>query len=306
MKAMITGGTGFVGTHLTGALLDSGWDVTITGRSQNSIHLGRKGFEQLICDTTLRGEWQSAIPNMDVIINLAGKNIFTLWSEERKKEIMESRILTTRNLVECMENGSVNVFLSTSASGFYGNRGNEILNESSSKGDGFLADVCDAWEGEAKKAEQFGVRTLLMRFGMILGKDGGAFKMMKTPFKLGLGGNLGGGKHWMSWMHIHDLVQAVMFLIDHQDAKGIVNFSSPYAIQNKDFTRAVAGALSRPAFFHAPGFMLRLIMGELGEVLLGSQRMAAGELERLGFSFTYPDIESAMEDLVRKDGEVTT
>lgn len=298
MKAMITGGTGFVGTHLTGAMLDSGWDVTITGRSENSIHQGRKGFNQLICDTTVRGEWQSEISNMDVVINLAGKNIFTLWNEQRKKDILESRVLTTRNLVEGMEDGAVKAYLSTSASGYYGNRGNEILSESSAKGEGFLADVCEQWENEALRAEQFGVRTLLMRFGMILGKDGGAFKMMKTPFKLGLGGNLGGGEHWVSWMHIDDLVSAVLFLIDHQDAKGIVNFGSPHAVRNKDYTRTLSHALNRPAFFHAPGFMLRLIMGELGDVLLSSQRMAAGELERLGFSFAYPDIEAALDELV--------
>ncbi len=299
MKAMITGGTGFVGTHLTKALLDSGWDVTITGRSQNSIYSGKKGFTQLVCDTTVKGDWQSEVSRMDVIINLAGKNIFTLWNKEKKKAILESRILTTQNLVEGMKDGAVKVFLSTSASGYYGDRGNEILTESTSKGEGFLSDVCDAWETEALKAQQFDVRTVLMRFGMILGKDGGAFKMMKTPFKLGLGGNLGRGQHWMAWMHIHDLVKAVLFLINHDKASGIVNFSAPHAVRNKNFTKAVSRAMGRPAFFHAPGFILRLIMGELGDVLLGSQRMAAGELDRLGFKFTYGDIDSAIGDLVR-------
>lgn len=299
MKAMITGGTGFVGTHLTGALLDSGWNVTTTGRSENSIYSGKKGFTHLVCDTTLKGEWQSEVSRMDVIINLAGKNIFTLWNEEKKKNILESRVLTTQNLVEGMKGGAVKVFLSTSASGYYGDRGNEILTESTSKGAGFLSDVCQAWETEALKAQQFDVRTLLMRFGMILGKDGGAFKMMKTPFKLGLGGNLGSGQHWMAWMHIHDLVRAVLFLINHDKAAGIINFSAPQAVRNKTFTKAIAQALSRPAFFHTPGFILRLIMGELGDVLLGSQRMATGELERLGFKFTHADIDSALGDLVR-------
>jgi len=299
MKAMITGGTGFVGKHLTGALLDSGWDVTTTGRSPNSIYSGRKGFTHLVCETTLKGEWQAEVSRMDAIINLAGKNIFTLWNKETKRDILESRVLTTRNLVDGMKNGAVKVFLSTSASGYYGDRGNEVLTESAPKGQGFLSDVCEAWETEALKAKQFDVRTVLMRFGMILGKDGGAFKMMKTPFKFGLGGNLGSGRHWMAWMHIHDLVAAVLFLINHDQAAGIVNFSAPRAVLNKTFTKAVSRALGRPAFFHAPGFILRLAMGELGDVLLGSQRMTAGELERLGFRFTYADIDSALGDLAR-------
>lgn len=299
MKTLILGGTGFVGSHLAGTLLDMGWDVTITGRSPNSIHSGKKGFRQIVCDTTVKGEWQSEVSRMDVVVNLAGKNIFTLWNENKKQVIYDSRILTTVNVVEAMENGKVKVFLSTSASGFYGNRYNEILMEESSKGEGFLADVCVDWENEAKKAEAFGVRTVLMRFGMILGKDGGAFKMMKTPYKLCLGGNLGNGEHWMSWMHIDDLVAAIVFLIEHQDAKGVVNFGAPHAVRNKDFTKAIAKALGRPAFFHVPGCILRLVMGELGGVLLGSQRMSSGELERLGFSFTYPDIDTAMADLVQ-------
>lgn len=299
MKTLITGGTGFVGSHVTKTLLDRGWDVTITGRSTHSVHAGKKGFRQIVCDTTVKGDWQSEVPNMDVVINLAGKNIFTLWNEEKKRTIHDSRVLTTANVVEAMAGGKVKTFLSTSASGFYGSRDDEILTEAASRGDGFLADVCEDWEAEAKKAEALGVRTLLMRFGMILGKDGGAFKMMKTPYKLGLGGNLGNGGHWMSWMHIDDLVAAILFLIEHEEAQGVVNFGAPHAVRNKEFTKAIARALGRPAFFHVPGFMIRLIMGELGGVLLGSQRMAAAELERLGFSFNYPNIDTAMADLVQ-------
>lgn len=299
MKAMITGGTGFVGTHLTRALLDAGWDVSITGRSENSIFSGKKGFKHLVCDTTVKGAWQSEVSRMDVVINLAGKNIFTLWNKETKKDILQSRVLTTRNLVEGMKDGAVKVFLSTSASGYYGDRGNETLTETTSKGDGFLSDVCKEWEAEASKAQAFGVRTLLMRFGMILGKEGGAFKMMKTPFKYGLGGNLGNGEHWMAWMHIADLVGAVLFLINHENAAGIINFTAPHAVRNKTFTKAVSRALGRPAFFHTPGFILRLVMGELGDVLLGSQRMAPGELQRMGYPFAYADIDSAMKELVR-------
>lgn len=298
IKVLITGGTGFVGTHLTGALLDRGWDVTITGRSSNSAHSGRKGFTQLVCDTTVKGDWQSAVAGMDVVINLAGKNIFTRWNDEKKRDIEQSRFLTTINLVEAMSKGSVRVFLSTSASGFYGDRHDEILTESSSKGDGFLSDVCQVWEREALAAETKGVRTVLMRFGMILGAEGGAFKMMLTPFKLGLGGNLGNGKQWVSWMHIDDLVSAIVFLIDQDQARGPVNFCAPNTLQNKDFTRAMAHALGRPAFFSLPGSMVRGMLGELGEVLLGSQRMAAGELNRLGFQFAYPDIDRALAHLI--------
>ncbi|MBU1169175.1 MAG: TIGR01777 family oxidoreductase [Proteobacteria bacterium] len=298
MKALITGGTGFVGSCLTGRLLDLGWDVTITGRSSKSSYAGRKGFSQIVCDTTIKGDWQTRVADMDVVINLAGKNIFTRWNAGNKLEIKESRFLTTINLVEAMSKGNVRVFLSTSASGFYGDRKDDILTEKSSKGDGFLSDVCMVWENQALKAEANGIRTVLMRFGMILGKEGGALKMMVTPFKLGLGGKLGAGDHWMSWMHIDDLVSAILLLIKHEGARGPINFCSPYAIRNNDFTRAMAHALGRPAFFTIPSWALKGVMGELADALLSSQRMVAGELNSLGHHFSYPEIDMALTHLL--------
>jgi uncharacterized protein len=298
MNVLISGGTGFVGTHVVSRLLDLGWSVTITGRSVKTEFADRKNFRQIVCDTTVKGEWQEQVSQMDVVINLAGKNIFTFWNAGKKLEIEQSRFLTTSNLVEAMRGSSVKVFLSTSASGFYGNRHDEILTEESSKGEGFLSDVCERWEKEALAAEAANIRTVMMRFGMILGNDGGALKMMLTPFRFGLGGNLGSGTQWMSWMHIDDLVKAMLFLIQCEEARGAVNFCSPYAVRNRDFTRAMGHALKRPAFFHVPGFILRTVMGELGETLLASQRMAAAELNRMGFEFAYPDIHTALEHLV--------
>lgn len=297
MNVLMTGGTGFVGTHVTRRLLDLGWKVTITGRSPSWEFNHRMGYRQIVCDTTLKGDWQNEVGHMDVVINLAGRNIFTLWNKEKKRDIEQSRFLTTANLVEAMNGSSVKVFLSTSASGYYGNRNDEILAEESGKGEGFLADVCETWEKEARGAVAMNIRTVLMRFGMILGQNGGAFKMMLPPFRFGLGGNIGNGEQWMSWMHIDDLASAIVFLINCTEASGPVNFCAPYAVRNKDFTSAMGHALNRPAFFHVPGFILRTVMGELGDTLLASQRMTAGELKRLGFDFKYPDIDSALADL---------
>lgn len=305
MNVFITGGTGFVGTHLTQAFLSLGWNVTITGRSSEAEHDQIEGLTRLICDTTVKGDWQSHLADMDVVVNLAGRNIFTRWNAEKKREIEQSRFMTTKNLVEAMAGSSVRVFFSTSASGYFGDRKDEILTEQSARGQGFLADVCWTWEEKARAAEALGIRTVLMRFGMILGKDGGAFSMMQKPFSLGLGGKLGNGKQWMPWMHIDDLVSAIVFLITCEEARGPVHFCSPHAIRNKTFTQAMGHAFHRPAFFTLPGCILRLVMGELGEVMLGSQRMEAAELSRLGFSFTYADIDAALADLV-SDGKEQT
>jgi uncharacterized protein (TIGR01777 family) len=298
MKAFITGGTGFVGSCLAARLLDEGWDVTITGRSA-SVHAGRNGLTHLKYDTTQKGDWQDLVADADVIFNLAGKNIFTHWSADNKREIRESRIQTTKNVVDAIPAESSAVLLSTSAAGYYGNRGDEILNEDSSKGTGFLSDLCEVWEAEAMKAEEKGVRTVLMRFSMILGKEGGALKMMLNPFKFGAGGTIGSGTQWVSWMHIDDLVSAMLHAVANENARGPLNFCSPFSVRNKDFTQALARALNRPSFLSVPAFMLKTALGELGEVLLGSQRMASGGLNGLGFEFAYPEIGKALEHLVK-------
>lgn len=297
MNVLITGGTGFVGSYLAGRMLDMGWNVTITGRS-TSVHSGRDRFEHLNCDTTVEGPWQESVAKADVIVNLAGKNIFTAWKDHVKQEIRESRILTTRNLVNAISPNSRTVFLSTSAAGFYGDQGDEILREDSSMGRGFLAELCRDWEREAREAEKKGARVVIMRFSMILGRNGGALDKMLTPFRLCLGGKLGSGGQWMSWMHLDDLVSAVLFLAGHDSAEGPVNFCAPFAVRNRDFTRALASALGRPALFQVPSFLLKGIMGELGGVLLSSQRMFPGGLENLGFGFAYPEIGKALENLV--------
>ena len=297
MKVLVTGGTGFVGNYLSGRMLDMGWNVTTTGRTL-SVHSGKEGHTHLSCDTTQKGPWQDRVADADVIVNLAGKNIFTPWNPKTKKEIRDSRILTTRNLVDAIPEDSQTVLLSTSASGFYGNRRDELLSEDVPMGNGFLAELCRDWENEAKGAEHKGARVVFMRFGMILGQDGGALEKMITPFRFCLGAKLGSGNQWMSWMHMDDLVSAVFFLINHSQATGPVNFCSPFAVKNSDFTKALASALHRPAFLKAPAFVLKGLMGELGELLLSSQRMTAGELEKLGFAFAYKDLEKALENLL--------
>lgn len=297
MNVLITGGTGFVGSRLAQAMLDQGWHVTLTGRSQ-SDRPEKDRLTRLVCDTTENGPWQDAVATSDVIVNLAGKNIFTPWNPRTKHEIRESRILTTRNLVDAMPEKTGIVFLSTSASGYYGDRGEELLSEESVRGQGFLADLCRDWEAEALKAEEKGARVVCMRFSMILGSGGGALDKMLTPFKLCMGGNLGRGNQWMSWMHLEDLVSAVLFLIEENKAQGPVNFCAPFAVRNRDFTKHLAAVLGRPAFFHVPSFLIRGLMGELGAVLLGSQRMSSSTLENLGFTFGWPEVEQALGQIL--------
>ena len=191
------------------------------------------------------------------------------------------------------------IFCSTSAAGYYGNRTNEILKEDALPGDDFLAKVCIDWEKEAFQAEAKGIRVVVMRFGVVLGKNGGALAKMVPAFKLFLGGPLGSGMQWFPWIHMDDLISAIIFILENQDIKGNVNFCSPNPVRNSDLAKTLANVLNRPAFMKAPSFMIRLVMGELGESFMCSQRTVPDKLSKHGFEFQYPDIKSALSDIVK-------
>ncbi len=298
MKVFITGGTGFVGTILTDHLVHAGLNVTITERSGKSPFQNNPKVNTRVCDTRYPGDWQSQIATSDVVINLAGKNIFTRWSNKNKQEIVESRLLTTQNIVDAIPDDSNTLLLSTSAAGFYGDRHASVLKEDAEPGQGFLSDLCFKWETEARRAEAKNARVVLMRFGMVLGEGGGALKMMVPSFRFFVGGSLGSGKNWVPWIHIADLVAAIMYIIDTDTITGPVNFCAPASVPHKVFVKAIGKTLCRPSFFSIPTFLARMVMGELGKELMSSQRMVPETLINSGFRFQFGDIEHALMDLL--------
>ena len=299
MKIFITGGTGFVGTNLAIYLLNKGHSVIATGTSSAHKSIRHENFRYISADSTKKGPWQDSIKDVDALINLAGRTIFSRWSEENKKQIYSSRILTTRNLVEAIPDDKRIVLCSTSAVGYYGNRGEEILKEDASPGKDFLATVSIDWEKEAFLAEEKGVRVAVMRFGVVLGKNGGALAKMIPAFKSFAGGPLGSGDQWFPWIHLDDLVSAIKFILENEDISGPVNFCAPNLVRNRDFAKAFGKVIGRPSFMRAPSFMIRALMGEMGTVVMSSQRVIPDKLLRNGFEFEYPDIHKALNNLLK-------
>ena len=216
--------------------------------------------------------------------------------------LIQSRVLSARRLLDAISsmNSKPKVFLSASAIGFYGDQGDQLLNEESAKGSGFLSEVCQNWENEILKAKDFGIRTVALRIGMVLGHDGGALGKMLPPFQLGVGGKLGSGTQWMSWIHIHDLVEMMAFSIENPSADGIYNAVSPNPVKNREFTKILGQVLKRPTLFPAPKFILKIVLGELSELLLGSQRVISKKISDRGFKFKYPQVNEALKRGLRK------
>jgi len=298
MNIFITGGLGFVGRHLSNAFLHQGHRVTAVGRSENPSMIDHPDFNYVAADTTAAGDWQTLLHDQQVVVNLAGKSIFTFWTEQTKQQIYDSRILTTRNLVEALPAGGDTTLCSTSAVGYYGDRGEDILTEDEPPGDDFLARVGRDWEKEALKAESKGTRVILARFGIVLDRGGGAMAKMIPAFRLFVGGPLGSGSQWFPWIHLHDLLAACRFVVDHQDIRGPLNFCAPEPVRNRELVKTLGQKLKRPASMPAPAFLVKLVLGEFGKVLLGSQQVRPAKLEKAGFKFHYPDIDSALEEIV--------
>jgi uncharacterized protein len=299
MKVFITGGTGFVGTFLSRQLALKGHDLTILTRSQAPPAAPAKGIRFVTGDPKQEGPWMTEVPRHDWVINLAGSSISSKWTEENKRILYDSRVLTTRNLVAALAEGNRSqLFCSTSAPGYYGPRGEEELTEDSPPGQDFLARLAQDWEVEALKAQDLGLRTVITRFGIVLGKGGGMLGELLPIFRKFVGGPVGSGAQWLSWIHQQDLVQAYLFLLEHPDLSGPVNFTSPGPVRNRDFAAALGKALGRPAFMPAPAFMMRLILGEFAEVVLTGQKVLPQKLVAAGFQYLYPTIDQALADLV--------
>jgi uncharacterized protein (TIGR01777 family) len=296
MKILITGGLGFVGTQLSIRFLEQGHAVTVVGRSPERKSYTPEAVRYISADTTVRGAWQEALKDQDAVVNLAGASIFTRWTTKAKERLYDSRVITTRNVVEGLSSDGKTLLCSTSAVGYYGFRKDETLIEEASPGNDFLATLCVDWEREAEKAKEKGCRVVINRFGIVLGKTGGALGQMIPAFKRFVGGPLGSGKQWFSWIHMEDLINAFLFAFEHKEIEGPVNLCAPNPVRNRDLAKALGQALSRPSLVKTPGFALRVALGEFGSMLLEGQRVIPEKLLRYGFQFKYPEIEGALQE----------
>lgn len=297
MKVLVTGSTGLVGTAVGNELAREGHTVCRLIRPVSTVAGGAKeGFD--VAWNPATGQLGGAGVGADAVVNLAGASIAGgRWTKARKQLLRTSRIDTTRALVGALAkmNARPRVLVSASAIGIYGDRGDERLTEESEPGTDFLAGLAQDWEAEALKAEALGIRVVLTRFGIVLARHGGALAKMLLPFKLGVGGSLGSGKQWMSWITLEDVVGAVRFAIENGSVRGAVNVVAPQPVQNAEFTQALAKALRRPGLFPAPAFVLRLALGEMADaLLLSSQRVSTQKLQGLGYQFRFPEVPSAL------------
>ena len=300
MRFFILGGTGFIGRHLIRFLLDGGHEVAALVRSRGRFSLSHPCLTLVDGDPTQPGGWQETLSDADTIINLTGAPVSMRWTDKAKKVIMESRIRSTQLVVEGLKGLPPKTLICANAIGYFGDRGNEILEEHAASGTGFLAEVARAWQEEAEKARDFGHRVVITRFCLVLGRSGGAMKEMLPIFRLGLGGRLGPGTQWFSWVHIDDLVRAVLFAAEHQEMQGPVNVCSPNPVTNREFTKTLGTTLKRPTIVPVPSGALRLVLGEAADLALASLRCRPGVLEGKDFEFRFPELGGALKDLVGK------
>lgn len=290
---MITGATGFIGQRLVDLLLSAGNSVNYLARKQDRDMDSRAAFF----------EWDArseppldCMGRLDAIVHLAGEPVAQRWNAEVKQRIRDSRVFGTRALVSAVGKLKYkpSVLVSASAIGYYGTRGDARLTESASPGSGFLAEVCASWEREALRAAEYRVRVVTPRISVVLGNGGGALPQMAKSFRFGLGGTLGDGRQWMSWIQVDDMAALLRFAVENPNASGALNAASPHPVTNQEFTKTLAHTMHRPALFRIPRFALRLAMGEMGDHAMDSARVIPEAAQSLGFQFRYPDLESAL------------
>jgi uncharacterized protein len=300
MRVIITGGTGLIGTALTRLLISNNHEIFIlTRRPPNNTNLPA-GVQQVQWDAATAGGWGHLVDGADAVINLAGEGIADgRWSEERKRRIYASRVNAGKAVMEAINAATTKpkVLIQSSAVGYYGPRHEEILAEDAAPGSDFLAQVCFDWEASTAEAERLGVRRAVIRSGVVLSNDGGAWPQIVLPFKLFAGGPIGSGKQYWPWIHIDDEAQAIHFLIDNENASGAFNLSAPAPLTNKEFAKTLGKVMGRPAVFPVPSAALKIAFGEMSTVLLDGQRAVPYHLQELGYSFKYPTAEAAFRDL---------
>jgi uncharacterized protein (TIGR01777 family) len=294
-RIAVAGGSGFIGEPLVRRLLARGDDVAVLTRNPSRVRAGRA----VAWNPPSQGRWSDEAANADAVINLAGENVGGgRWTAERKKRIMESRAAATSALVEAMSRkpSQSRALISASATGFYGDRGDESLDENSPLGSGFLAGVTKRWEELARGADAF-ARVVILRFGVVLANDGGALAKLLLPFRLGAGGPMGSGQQWMPWIDRDDILRIIEWSIDRGTTRGTYNATAPNPARNRDFSRTLGRVLHRPAFIPAPAVALRLALGSemANEMLLGGQRVFPKHAQDEGFEFAYSNLEVALE-----------
>jgi len=293
----ITGASGLIGRRLIDLLASQGHALRVLSRHGGASF--PPGVRLSVCDPEKGEPPADALRDSDAVVHLAGENVAQRWTPDAKRRIRQSRELGTRNLVCALARlpRRPAALVCASAIGYYGSRGDEALTESSAPGAGFLSEVCAAWEREAVAAEALGIRVVRVRIGVVLDPRGGALQRMLPPFRLGAGGRLGGGRQWMSWIHRDDLAELFRFAVE-KPVRGPLNAVAPNPVSNAGFTRELASALHRPAIFPVPKFALRLLFGEMSEVLLASQRVAPKAAASAGFAFRFPHLGPALADLL--------
>ena len=298
MKIVISGASGLIGRRLLKNLSAAGHSIHVLSR-----HAGTNlppGVKLSTWDPVKNQPPEESLRDAAAVIHLAGEPVAQRWTARTRQLIRESRVMGTRNLVQAIEKlpGKPEALICASAIGYYGSRGDEVLTETSAPASSYLAEVCQAWETEAQAAEALGVRVVRVRIGLVLDARGGALKRMLPPFRMGVGGKLGSGKQWMSWIHLEDLAAIFQFALDHP-VRGAFNGVAPYPLSNSEFTRALGQAVHRPAIFPVPAFALKALFGEMSEILLASQRVAPAAVEAAGFRFRFPQLDAALRDLLR-------
>jgi uncharacterized protein len=295
VRVAVTGATGVIGRAVVRELVERGDSVVALSRDRSKADLDVEVVEWR--DPKTGPAPAAALSGVDGVVHLLGEPLAQRWSEDAKREIHDSRALGTRNLVAGMGAASPRpaVLVSQSATGYYGPHGDEVVDESSGPGDSFEASVVVDWEAEARAAEQLGLRVALCRTGVVLSPSGGALAKMLTPFKLGVGGPVAGGRQYLPWVHIDDVVGALLFALDSSDVSGPINVTAPTPVTNREFSKALGRALHRPAFMPVPGFALRLLYGEMAAIVTTGVRAEPRRLEELGYRFRRPELRGALE-----------
>jgi uncharacterized protein (TIGR01777 family) len=305
-RVIISGATGFIGNVLCKELIGGGYEVF--GLSRNR-EMGKKllpdEVEVIRWDTKSGQGWADYADGAYAIVNLAGENIASGgWTEERKERILQSRLDAGRAVVDAVEKAKnkPDVIIQASGIGYYGDSGDEILDETSPPGSGFLVEVAKQWEETTKKVESMGLRHVIIRTGVVLGKEGGFLSRVILPYRFFVGGHMGSGKQWIPWIHMDDEVRAIRFLMEKKDLQGVFNLSSPHPLTSRDFSRILGKVMKKPAWLPVPGFVLRLFLGEMAsELILSGQRALPERLQKSGFQFQYTDLESVLSQILSQD-----
>jgi uncharacterized protein (TIGR01777 family) len=302
MRVTATGATGLIGTRLVNALKARGDEVTVLSRNPGKAREAL-GVDAVAWDPEGGRAPTEALSGRDAVVHLAGENVAQRWTKSSRERIHSSRELGTRNLVAGLREAEPRpgTLVSSSAVGYYGSRGDEVVDEHTPAGDGFLSDVCNVWEREAQAASELGVRVVNVRTGVVLDKDGGALAKMLPPFKLGIGGPVAGGRQYLPWIHADDLVGIYLAAIDGDGWSGPVNATAPEPVTNAVFSKALGRALKRPAIAPVPALAIRALYGDMAEIVTEGQRAVPRRALGLGYEFRHPDLDEALADSLNRD-----